>query len=270
MTQTAPSQTVNIKADCFTCNKHAQLRIDLKGERVMRALNRNFYHVVDANKCCTDDVALTADAVADAWILAINEHPILSQFVVATQPASAQINIALLADNETEFADCSLDTRDWYNTQPLSMTISEVDTEGDACATGCVQVGTGATNMPIEGLTITDLQSSTSGETILRDLIMDGRYRQDGGWNQGNRDSSRFREISKADKLLAAVDKSALYTVYYLQHSVPRYNNPTGVFDNDQYVVQVALLSSDAANIALINTLWGSIATAAAISVETF
>jgi len=265
VTQVAPSTTVNIKASCFTCNKHAQLRIDLKGERVMRALNRNFYHTVDANKCCTDDVALTNIQVAQEWMKQINEHVILSQFVTATNPAGAQLTITMKADNETEFSDCSLDTRDWYNTQPLTMIMSEVDNEGDSCATGCILLGTDGTDtMPAQGIAITDLQSSTSGETILRDLIMDGRYRQDGGWNQGNKDSARFREVSKADKLLAAVDKSALYTVYYLQHSVPRYNNPSGVFDNDQYVIALAMLSSDANNIALAETLWGKFATSTA------
>ena len=271
VTQTEQTTSINIKDACFTCNTHAQLRIDLKGERVMRALNRNFYHVVDANKCCTDDVALTNDEVADAWILAINEHPILSQFIEASQPGAAQITIKLLADDETEFGDCSMDTRDWHNTQPLSMTISEVDSEGDACATGCVLLGVDGTDtMPVEGITITDLQSSTSGESIIRDLIMDGRYRQDGGWNQGNRDSSRFREISKADKLLAAVDRSALYSVYYLQHSVPRYNNPTGVFDNDQYVIAIACLSTDAASNSAVDGLWTTLGTATGLTVETF
>lgn len=273
VTQTPPATTINIKADCFTCNNHAQLRIDLKGERVMRALNRNFYHVVDANKCCTGETptALTNDEVADAWMAAINEHPILSQFIVASQAGAAQLTITMLADNETEFGDCSLDTRDWYNTQPLSMTITEVDSEGDACATGCVLLGADGTDtMPIEGITITDLQSSTSGESVLRDLIMDGRYRQDGGWNQGNRDSSRFREISKADKLLAAVDRSALYSMYYIQHSVPRYNNPTGVFDNDQYVIALAAKSDDANSNAACVAIQTAIETATSLSTETF
>ena len=269
--QTPPSTTINIKASCFTCNNHAQLRIDLKGERVMRALNRNFYHVVDANKCCTDNTALTNDEVADAWMLAINEHPILSQFNVASQAGAAQLTITMLADNETEFGDCSLDTRDWYNTQPLTMTITEVDSEGDACATGCVLLGADTTDtMPVEGITIVDVQSHTSGETVLRDLIMDGRYRQDGGWNQGNRDSSRFREIQKTDKLLAAVDRSALYSMYYIQHSVPRYNNPTGVFDNDQYVICLAAKSDVAADNTAALAILTAISTATGLSVETF
>ena len=30
-----------------------------------------------------------------------------------------------------------------------------------------------------------------------------------------------------------------------IQHSVPRFNNPTGVFDNDQYIVEI-LTTADA------------------------
>jgi len=29
------------------------------------------------------------------------------------------------------------------------------------------------------------------------------------------------------------------YRVYHLVHNVPRFNNPTGVFDNDQYVYRL-------------------------------
>ena len=37
---------------------------------------------------------------------------------------------------------------------------------------------------------------------------------------------------------LAAVDRTATYRAFYIQHVVPRFNNPSGVFDNDQYVYQ--------------------------------
>jgi hypothetical protein len=30
-----------------------------------------------------------------------------------------------------------------------------------------------------------------------------------------------------------------LYTRYYLLHSVPRFNNPTSTFDNDQYLLEI-------------------------------
>jgi len=50
-----------------------------------------------------------------------------------------------------------------------------------------------------------------------------------------------------SDELLAAVDRTATYKAYYVQHSVPRFNNPTGVFDNDQYQYKIYVKCSDAA-----------------------
>ena len=83
------------------------------------------------------------------------------------------------------------------------------------------------------------MKAEKTGETVLRDLILDRRYSQDGGHNQGNRDSARFRQIEKGDNILGAVDRKATYRNYKIQHTVPRYNNPTGVFDNDQYLYEI-------------------------------
>jgi hypothetical protein len=30
-----------------------------------------------------------------------------------------------------------------------------------------------------------------------------------------------------------------LYNSYYIKHHVPRFNNPTGTFDNDQYLIEL-------------------------------
>ena len=98
----------------------------------------------------------------------------------------------------------------------------------------------------------------TQGEEVIRELIMSERYRQS-PYNQGNRDSARIREIEMSDELLAAVDRTATYKAYYVQHSVPRFNNPSGVFDNDQYVYKIYVKCSDAAAqaeaLALLNAL---------------
>ena len=75
---------------------------------------------------------------------------------------------------------------------------------------------------------------------------MSERYRQS-PYNQGNADSARIREIELSDELLAAVDRTVTYRAYYIQHSVPRFNNPTGVFDNDQYQYKIYVKCSDAA-----------------------
>ena len=50
-------QTIVLRVtdNCYTCTKHAQLRIDLKGEEVQRAFNRNYYTVVSSEGCCTMD-----------------------------------------------------------------------------------------------------------------------------------------------------------------------------------------------------------------------
>jgi len=40
---------------------------------------------------------------------------------------------------------------------------------------------------------------------------------------------------------LATIDRNGFYDKYYLLHSVPRFYNPTGTFDNDQYLVEIVV-----------------------------
>lgn len=148
----------------------------------------------------------------------------------------------------TSFNDCSFDTRDFYEKEPVSIILSLLDETGNPCNDCGVATATPG-QMP-----------QTSGETVLRDLLLTERYAQN-PFNQGNRDSSRIREIEGFDPILAAVDRSKLYRVYYLQHSVPRLNNPTGVFDNDQYLYSIYVDEDDAAAIADMDILWGEIET---------
>ena len=275
---TAPAITLRVTDDCFTCTKHAQLRLDLKGEEVQRAFNRNYYKTLSSEGCCTmtgDTPSLTSFDIVKAWRDIINGDVMLEQFMSATaadETGYSTITITLKADRMTKFDDCSFDTRDWYNTEPVKLILSEIDDEGDPCATGCVLDNSGDA-VPAEGVSITDLADATSGETIIRDLIQDSRYRQE-SWNQGNRDSARFREIEKSGKsVITAIDRNSRFDVFYLQHSVPRFNNPTGVFDNDQYVIQVAADKvNNAAAVTALGTMWTNIAGQAntAVAVESF
>jgi hypothetical protein len=98
----------------------------------------------------------------------------------------------------------------------------------------------------------------TSGETVLRDILLHERYLQS-PYHQGAADSVRIREIEGFDAIKGAVTRGALYKVYYLQHSIPRYNNPTGTFDNDQYVYQFFVEETNAAAIGGMDTLFGEI-----------
>jgi len=145
---------------------------------------------------------------------------------------------------DTKFGNCSFDTRDHFNAEPVVIIASILDETGNPCNDCGV-----ATNTPGQ-------MQQTQGENVIRDLILSERYRQS-PFNQGNADSARIREIEMSDEILSAVDRTATYKAYYIQHTIPRFNNPSGVFDNDQYVYQVYVKCSDTsantAVLALIN-----------------
>ena len=54
------------------------------------------------------------------------------------------------------------------------------------------------------------------------------------------------------------------YVVYYLLHSVPRKANPSGTFDNDQYLIKVV---ANARN-TVFETFWNNFLTSAGSAVE--
>ena len=148
-----------------------------------------------------------------------------------TDKVSACVNL-VGAYVDTVFGNCSFDTRDHYNAEPVEIILSQLDETGNPC-----------NDCGVASRTPGSMQQ-TQGEEVIRDLIMSERYRQS-PYNQGNADSSRIREIELSDELLAAVDRTATYRAYYIKHSVPRFNNPTGVFDNDQYVYKIYVKCSD-------------------------
>jgi hypothetical protein len=80
------------------------------------------------------------------------------------------------------------------------------------------------------------VQASGSGETLLRELILDGRYLQNAYPDSSRVESLRMREI-EADPALAQVSRSGLYDKVLVLHNVPRWSNPTSTFDNDQYLL---------------------------------
>ena len=58
------------------------------------------------------------------------------------------------------------------------------------------------------------------------------------------------------------------FKVYHLLHNVPRFNNPSGVFDNDQYLLTVYVLSTDTASQTDMNTLFTALATASGVAFD--
>ena len=275
----AVTAEVVIVADdtCFPCSTDVSVRIDLKGAPALRALNRNAYKILGGDGyCCPVGAGQThkdpAKVLADMAIQLLAD-PILSQLIDVkveydqstgsyttitdsataagnTRYAKQQAAIVLLeayaadttvipgnlgrmtitdTSSSTVFGNCSFDTRDYYQEEPLQILASEVDEDGDPCTGACLGI-----------TTTTGKDSETKGELVLRDVMLMQRYMQH-PTNQGNLDSTRIREIElvgPADGGLN-ITRSASYTCYYILHTVPRFNNPTGTFDNDQYLIKV-------------------------------
>ena len=144
---------------------------------------------------------------------------------------------------DTEFGNCSFDTRDHFNAEPVEIIVSSLDETGNPC-----------NDCGVASRTPGQMQQ-TQGERVIRELIMSERYRQS-PYNQGNASSARIREIEMSDELLDSVSRSSTYLGYYFQHSVPRFNNPTGVFDNDQYQYKVYVKCDNGALITAMDNMF--------------
>lgn len=148
---------------------------------------------------------------------------------------------------ETQFADCTFEVTDHFEVEPLIIQASMRDETGDPCVFEQLCISDGITPSGANSATIypaiqTGLQSVGTGESVLRDLIQSERYSQ----NHFASNNLRIREITQGTDVLAAVNRSGLYTKYYIKHTVPRYNNPSGTFDNDQYLLEIPMDGVDA------------------------
>jgi len=269
LTASQATASLSLAADCAPCGKTQFMRIDVKGSPALRFLNHNAYAIADsANICCIDGqeyidpvlvlatmaqmaladplikpfvaeasgggIVATVAGVATTYTIA---QALNGTYTPSTDPVADQVSAAVNfvgAYVDTVFGNCSFDTRDHFNAEPVEIIVSELDETGEVC-----------NDCGVASRTPGSMQQ-TQGEEVVRDLIMSERYRQS-PYNQGNADSARLREIEMSDELLSAVDRTATYKAYYIQHSVPRFNNPSGVFDNDQYVYKIYVKCSDAA-----------------------
>ena len=138
---------------------------------------------------------------------------------------------------DTKFGNATFTVTDHYELEPLFVYISLVDETGDPC------VGKPVANSST-GEHVTELQAvvvaSGVGETVLRDYILSQRYMQEGFPDGNNMDQLRLREVL-GDTALSTVSRTAMYDKYYLLHNVPRFNNPSSTFDNDQYLLEFSV-----------------------------
>ena len=261
--------------DCckeFLCGETYNLRLDVKGSPALRFLNHNAYYTATAyTGCCPAGaiapVPVDSTEVMILWANDLLNSPIVSPFIqIAVQDETGVIwyapgtNAAFLAaegadtwDNyvspghitnacaglilngayvDTRFGDCTFQISDFYEKQPVNLILSEVDLNGDPCEFTGLCVVNECLGSQAMGL----------GESVLRDIVLSESYRQ----NFFSSDF-RIREITQGNQIVNAVNRQALYYRTYLQHSVPRFNNPSGTFDNDQYLLEVIFTSSTSA-----------------------
>lgn len=264
----------------FLCGETYSLRIDVKGSPALRYLNHNAYLTVDAyTGCCPDGaiapVPVDSTEVMIKWADAIASSPIISPFmqvVVQDQtgvlwyaPGTSADDLAAVGgdtwDNyvspgyiedacaglilngayvDTKFGDCTFQLSDFYEKEPVKIYASEVDYNGDPCT--------------FDGICVVHeclaTQANGLGETALRDLQLSEAYRQ----NFFSSDF-RIREITQGNQIVEAIDRRGFYYRSYLQHNVPRSYNPTGTFDNDQYLLEFLAYAGDLTGGILVNTL---------------
>jgi hypothetical protein len=143
---------------------------------------------------------------------------------------------------ETTFGACTFTPTDKYELEPLVAYLSVIDESGDVCISAPFVANTAAITaanpyLSSHGIEIQAVQQvSGLGETLLRELILDGRYLQNAYPDSSRVEHLRMREI-EADPMLAQVTRSALYDKVIVLHNVPRWNNPNGTYDNDQYAL---------------------------------
>jgi len=141
---------------------------------------------------------------------------------------------------ETKFGICTFTPTDKYDLEPLLLYTSIVDESGDPCVSA-VFTGTNngnGMNTSANDATVvqTAIQASGIGETILRDFILSDRYLQNAYPDSSRVESLRMREIEQ-NPALSNISRTSLYDQVMILHSVPRFNNPTATFDNDQYLL---------------------------------
>jgi len=256
----------------FLCGETYSLRVDIKGSPALRTLTRNSYYTAAAyTGCCPEDtiapVAVNPLIVYSQWAYQLLNSPLVNPFIQVHvtystdggtnwyelgDGTSSKTNLDLLysffnnptigddatlagllingAYVDTRFQDCTFYPNDSIIAflEPVKIYASEVDLNGDPCTFGGLCVVNTCDPYQLKG----------TGENVIRELILTEAYMQQPFYTGSD---LRIREITNGTDVYDAIDRKAFYTSYYLQHSVPRFNNPTGTFDNEQYLLQIVV-----------------------------
>ena len=249
-------------ADCaseFLCGEAYYLRVEVKGTAALRFANHNLYQTVLADGGCCDDPAVPTpvdpSVIYLQWATAIAENPYMESFInpllivdgqayaydaekaiaAGLDPATELYSDAPTTSTtaglmlqgayvDTKFGDCTFCPTDYYGVEPIQIFASQTDLNGDPCT--------------YEGVCVIErcpgVQANGLGEEKVRSLIMSESYLQNFVASD-----LRIREITQGNRAYEVLDRNAFYSSFFILHSVPRFNNPSGVFDNDQYLLEI-------------------------------
>jgi hypothetical protein len=160
--------------------------------------------------------------------------PVTDENTIATIQAGLEITVAYA---DTRFGECTFTVTDHYELEPIKVYASVVDDTNNPCAarpTGNSSTGELVTE------TQAPRQASGTGDKLIREYILSQRYLQEPFHDSNHVDRLRIREI-EGSTAFTAVTPTTLYDHILLLHNVPRLNNPSGTFDNDQYLIDIAV-----------------------------
>jgi hypothetical protein len=145
---------------------------------------------------------------------------------------------------DTKFGTCTFTPQDMFEIAPLLAFASIQDETGNPCA--IKPYANTSTGDFVKEL-VTPRQVQGTGESVVRDLILSGRYRQEAFPDSMNVNHLRMREI-EGNPSVTSFDKTQTFNTLNILHNVPRFNNPSGTFDNDQYLLTIYIPSGTQAS----------------------
>lgn len=255
----------------FYCGQTYWLRLDLKGSAALRFLGRNSYRYYSVSTpCCPDPLhptLLDPVTVMLEFAKQIREDPLMGALIsvnVITMDSDDWVTpVTVDPDNyspwtnpedivwvvtglqlaaissETEFSSCSFDPMDHLPTEPLMISSGQwVNEKGVGCPI-------------LKPLNFIEQLSPLAPEglpgQILRDLVSFLAYRQ-----EVFIPCSRMRAIRDLEKIVEDINDHSRYVSYYILHSSPRRYNPSGVYDQDQYLLQIVFADDELDSIAFL------------------
>ena len=252
---TPQNQIVTVSVSHVMEDTTHRLRLDLKGSPALRFLSHNIYRTLAAYSGCAADatapVYVDPTTIAIKWAQEINNHPYLGQFISVAVKDTTDATVSAgsydtftpagsidgtevaklvitAAYADTKFGNCTFAGTDHYELQPLLIYASGGDESGDPCNVN--NISSEETQAP--------RQATGVGESVLRDLILSMRYEQNPFHDSMRVDHLRMNEI-EGHPALGTISRTGLYDQICILHNVPRFNNPSSTFDNDQYLLVI-------------------------------